>query len=398
MSKNKSRDFRVGLEKDKRRRAKNKTRKPVRRQKSKKPRRNDWMQYSDEYWEEVEVETFERVMPLDENERRQAVEQMAYKSKMVEAEPATGKNTEQSYDLLGTVTEMSSGLCTVRLEDREVLCSVRGSLKTEETGFTNILAVGDRVAISMRDDKRGVVEEILPRASMLARQDVFANHLQQVVVANVDQVLIVTAWRQPHIWLELIDRYLISAERNNLQPVICLNKMDLAEDLDEVHVIMQPYLDLEYPVLFTSAVSGMGIEDLQAQLDGCTTVLAGMSGVGKSSLLIALHPELELRTKTVSEQSGEGRHTTTQVSLLWLETGAVVDTPGMREFGLAGLHPNDVEIFFPEMEGLAHMCRFRDCRHISESECAIQEAVALGKVPESRYHSYKKIYEELSGS
>jgi ribosome biogenesis GTPase len=217
--------------------------------------------------------------------------------------------------------------------------------------------------------------------------------LQQVIVANVDQLLIVSSWREPVIWLELIDRYLIAADRNQLPAVICVNKMDLAEDRQASEVMLRPYRELGYLVVLTSAHTGEGIEQLNVLLDNRLTVLAGLSGVGKSSLLAAAQPGLQLRTGVVSEHSGEGRHTTTQTTLIRLENGgAVVDTPGIREFGLSGLRRHELVQFFPEIAALAQNCRFTDCTHLNEPDCAVQAAEATGVIAASRYHSYQQIY------
>jgi ribosome biogenesis GTPase len=282
------------------------------------------------------------------------------------------------------------------MQGQDLLCGLRGSLSAQETGFTNVVAVGDHVIVSPDGAGRGVVEAVLPRRSVLARPDVFASHLQQVIVANADQLLIVASWREPAVWLELIDRYLIAAERHNLLPVICVNKVDLAEDEDICRAKLRPYVDLGYRVLFTSALTGAGVDELRDLLRDKTTVLAGLSGVGKSSLLAAVQPGLRLRTADVSD-SGEGRHTTTQVTLLKLDPGGfVVDTPCIREFGVSGLEKGELIRFYPEIAAVAGECHFGNCSHIAEPDCAVREAVRQGRVPEARYHSYQKIYVTLS--
>jgi ribosome biogenesis GTPase len=296
----------------------------------------------------------------------------------------------------GLVVEVSTGLCRVDLDGRTLVCGVRGSLSAEESGFTNVVAVGDAVVVSEDGSGQGVVEAVLPRRSFLARPDVFYGHLQQVIAANVDQVLIVASWREPHLWPELVDRYLIAAERNHVAPVICVNKVDLADDPAACRAALRPYLNLGHQVLFTSALTGEGVDELRRVLRGRTTVLAGLSGVGKSSLLAAVQPGLQLRIAEVSERSGEGRHTTAQVNLLRLEgSGCVVDTPGIREFGLSGLRRQELVRFYPEIGAVASRCRFSDCSHTHEPGCAVKAAVKQGLVPATRYHSYRKIYQDL---
>jgi ribosome biogenesis GTPase len=303
----------------------------------------------------------------------------------------------------GVVVEVSSSLCRVDLEGRELTCALRGSLTAEETGYTNVVAVGDRVMVAENGSEQGIVEAVLPRRSVLARPDVYSSggrtidrHRLQLVAANVDQLLIVASWRNPHFWPELVDRYLITAQRNDLLPIICVNKVDLAEEIAECRAGLEPYLKLGHRVLFTSALTGEGVSRLRQALFARSTVLAGMSGVGKSSLLAAVQPGLELRTAAVSERSGEGRHTTAQVSLVWLEGGgAVVDTPGIREFGLSGLLRDELVHFYPEIAAVEKGCRFNNCSHTHEPDCAVKAAVKRGDLSPTRYHSYEQIYQDL---
>jgi ribosome biogenesis GTPase len=262
-----------------------------------------------------------------------------------------------------------------------------------------VVAVGDEVIASGDGAGRGIVETVLPRRSVLARPDVFYGHLQQVIVANADQVLVVASWRDPPLWPELLDRYLIAAERSGLAPIVCINKTDLAEDISACRTALRPYLGLGYRVLLTSALTEEGVDRLRETLQDKTTVLAGMSGVGKSSLLNAVQPGLQLRTAQVSDYSHTGRHTTAQVNLLRLEIGGyVVDTPGIREFGVAGLRRKDLIDFYPELAAMEGQCRFKDCSHTHEPGCAVRDAVGQDRAFETRYRSYQQIYESLPES
>jgi ribosome biogenesis GTPase len=348
--------------------------------------------------DELEWPQTERIMPRGERERRRTVMATAWAKLEEEDAPDDVLLPEETSGQRGVVVEVSSSLCRVDVDGRDVLCGLRGSLSSHDTGFTNVVAVGDQVLVSQDGAERGIVEAVLPRKSTLARPDVFYDHLQQVIVANADQLLIVASWRDPVIWLELIDRYLIAAERHNLRPVICVNKVDLAKDEAICRRTLQPYLDLGYRVLFTSALTGVGIKELGEVLRGKTTVLAGLSGVGKSSLLARVQPGLQLRTGNVSDHSGEGRHTTTQVTMLPLAMGGyVVDTPGIREFGLSGMQREELVRFYAEIMTAARCCRFGNCSHLHEPGCAVQAAVQDGRISEARYHSYTKIYSTLPG-
>ena len=340
----------------------------------------------------------ERVMPIGERERRSANRDMASTLLEAQSEPPESQTAGQALGDCGIVVEVSTGLCRVETDGRQVLCSLRGSLRATQAGFTNVVAVGDRVYMQETDGGQGVVTAVLPRRTTLARPDVSQSHLQQVIVANADQLLIVASWREPAIWLELIDRYLITAQRSGLTPLVCVNKVDLADDAEACHRELQPYLQLDYRVLFASATRGDGVDELRQRLLGRTTVLAGLSGVGKSSLLQAVQPGLRLRTSEVSERHHAGRHATTQVNMLRLEMGGfVVDTPGIREFGLAGLGKRDLAQYYPEIVALGIDCRFSDCCHIDEPGCAVRAGVGQGLVSEARYHNYCKILVELPG-
>ncbi len=345
--------------------------------------------------EQISLPRSERVMPRGEHERRQKIWAMALAE--VEAQQSASEEPPELAGQRGTVVEVSSSLCRVDLGGCSLMCGLRGSLSAQDTGFTNVVAVGDEVIVQDGNGTgHSIIEAVLPRRSALARPDVYRSHLRQVIVANADQVLIVASWRDPAIWLELVDRYLIAAERNNLRPIICVNKVDLAEAEAICRKTMQPYLDIKYRVLFTSALTGEGINELRQVLQGQTTVLAGMSGVGKSSLLAAVQPGLHLRTAEVSQSSGEGKHTTTQVTMLQLEMGGyVVDTPGIREFGLSDLRQSELVNYYPEFAAAAARCRFSDCSHRHEPGCAVKLAVQQGRIAQARYHSFEKIYQTL---
>ena len=370
-----------------------------RNRKDKRVRRKEWIPENLDDLDALDaLPQIERVVPLGERERRESMMSAALASlqedRSCEDEtPPSPQPPGQS----GVVVEVSSGLCRVDVNGRSQLCSLRGSLSAEDTGLTNVVAVGDDVMVSSNGTDRGVVEAVLPRRSALVRPDVFRSHLSQVIVANAEQLLVVASWREPAIWFELVDRYLIAAQRNGLAPLICVNKIDLVQDMAACQRALQPHRDLGFRVLFTSALTGQGVDELRDVLHGNTTVLAGLSGVGKSSLLTAVQPDLDLRTGRVSDQSNEGRHVTTQATMLRLKGGGyVVDTPGIREFGLGGLHQGELVQYFPEICALQPQCRFSNCLHIHEPGCAVQMAVQDGAVAATRYHSYVKIHRDLA--
>ena len=294
----------------------------------------------------------QRIMPLDERDRREAVTDGA--TAVLQTDLTDEKwqaMADETPFLLGKVVEVSRGLCRAQVNGDTIVCDVRGILTAEGSGYNNLLAVGDRVLVQPLSDERGLVEGVLPRRSGLARADSFDTHLRQILAANVDQLLVVAAWLEPKLWLQMVDEYLIGAQRNGLKTAVCLNKIDLAKNMADVEATVAPYRQLDIPVFLTAAAEGVGVEPVRDFLRGQATVLAGLSGVGKSTLLNAVQPGLELRTSAVSNmKSREGRHTTTQALMVPLAMGgSVVDTPGIKDMGLHGMHPDDLIIHYPEL-------------------------------------------------
>jgi ribosome biogenesis GTPase len=242
------------------------------------------------------------------------------------------------------------------------------------------VAPGDRVLYS-----RHGVEHILPRRTVLARYT-GSGRGERVLAANIDAVVLVASFGNPPLRPGLIDRYLIAIARGGAQPLICVNKSD--QSTAQERALIAPYEALEIPVLLCSAHTGEGLEDLRRQLAAKLCVFTGHSGVGKSSLLNALSPRLALETAEVSGATGKGRHTTTAASLHEIGDGIrVIDTPGIREFGVQPLPADEVA----EFAAYAPLCRFRDCTHTHEPECAVKAAVASGRIPEIRYEAYRKL-------
>lgn len=374
-----------------------------------KVRRRDWTEtYIEDPngYDDLDIEAAERVMPKGEIEWRQA---KVIRSPLHEGIGIAAAHAESSMQAShnsadpgaiersrGTVVEIATGLYTIQTPAGRYVCNLRKALRVEHSGYSNMLAVGDEVIVAHNGHERGTVDAILPRRSALARPDPFNTFKQQVIVANVDQLLIVASWRNPAFWPELTDRYLIAARRHGLVPVIVINKVDLAEDRWELDATQAAYRDAGCRVIATSAVQGAGLEELGQVLAGRTTALAGLSGVGKSSLLSAVEPGLNLKIGDVSERRHEGRHTTTQVTLHPLASGGfVADTPGIREFGLAGLKKADLNRFYPEFAEAAEACEYANCTHTREPWCAVKSAVRAGRLSRMRLESYWKIFHDL---
>ena len=358
------------------------------------PRNKRWTAEDPDRWDDQDHARQERIMPVDEGDRRRAVEQAAFETNRARANGPGSRETTPEQQI-GVVVAVARDSYEVKLGGRTLRCTIRGSLTAEQSEYTNLVAVGDEVTL-IDGEETGVIESVLPRRSALVRPDVFHPHLQQVIAANAHQLLIVSSWREPAIWLELIDRYLISAERFGLQPIICVNKADLVEDDAEFSDMLRPYRQLGYQMVATSAVTGEGVNELRGLLRDRMTILAGLSGTGKSSLAAAVQPGLQLRTAEVNDYSGEGRHTTRQVTMHPLDIGgSMVDTPGIKVFGLSGLRRQELSPFFPEIHDRAVDCRFADCSHLNEPDCAVRATLETGVIAASRYHSYTLIHASL---
>ncbi len=268
-------------------------------------------------------------------------------------------------------------------------CGVRRVLKNLAIDGRNVVAVGDRVWFRPDGDEQGMIEKVDPRTGTVTRG--YRNR-EHVIVANVDQVVIVSAFVNPELKLPLIDRYLISAEKGGVIPIIVLNKADLV-DFAEYQWVFGLYAQLGYEVIVCSATDGQGVERLRTVLKDRTTAVSGQSGVGKSSLLNSIQPELNLKVGEISSWTRKGKHTTTYAELLRLEQGGyVVDTPGLRQFELWDLEPWELEGFFIEFRPFIPHCRYPDCSHIHEDGCAVKSALYRDLIHEGRYESYLKLY------
>ncbi len=289
----------------------------------------------------------------------------------------------------------SNHIAIVELDGKPLSCTVSGRLKNLNFETRSLVFAGDWVHIDRtNDDPR--IEEILPRENSLSRfsEDGFQKEI--VVAANIDQVVITCSWTQPELRLGLLDRYLCSAEIAEIDAVICVNKVDLAESLDEVNDAFDYYIRSGYPVCLTSAATGLGIDDLRSMLIGKQTVFSGHSGVGKTSLINLLHPEHDAEVSHISESTGKGRHTTTRTSLIPFTFGGyLVDTPGIKTFGLHRGDQAALPLVFPGFARYAAACKFNDCTHTHEVDCGVKNAFEKGEIPEERYESYLRIMESL---
>lgn len=297
----------------------------------------------------------------------------------------------------GVVIQGTGGIWEVRTDSgAQVFASMRGRLKREDEGILK-LAVGDRVTMTVDPNPTVgcTITHIHKRHGKLARRAPGGARGERVVVANLDQVLVVFAAARPDPHPRMLDRFLVIAEANDLAARIVVNKCDLLTE-SASHAWFRDHAAAGYPVHYTSVRTGEGLDELRAEVQGRCSALSGPSGVGKSSLMNALFPTLDLRIGEVSDSVNKGRHTTVGAVLHPLPGGGfVADTPGLREVGLWGIHADDVAYCFPEFRPFYNTCRFADCTHRVEPGCAVREAVDAGNISQARFESYLKLREEL---
>lgn len=280
----------------------------------------------------------------------------------------------------GMIVKGISGFYYVKTENIILECKARGKFKNKK--ITPL--VGDMVEISLQNGGC-VIDDILPRKTELVRPP----------AANVDQAVVVFAAARPDPKYELLDRFLLLCEYNSLDVVICINKIDLA-DREEIDRMLLPYRDGGYMVLYTSTLTGKGIEELKGVLKDRITVFAGPSGVGKSSLLNSLQPSFSVKTGEISEKIGRGKQTTRHTELLELKDGGyVLDTPGFSSLDIDFIDKMELQQLFPEFSDFIDLCRFTGCSHVAEPDCAVKDAVSKKSINVSRYESYVRLFNEL---
>lgn len=367
---------------------KNKVRANFRKNRSVRTRNKDLTRHFDSDNEAVEdVETRQSVSGKGDLTRKRTVAGAKV------AEDASGTillpEIDKSVCRLGRVLRVQ-GLVSTVLQDDGVIrrCATRRLLKTLHTSQRHVVAAGDIVWVRPEGADEGIIERVEPRRGVLCRT---SRQRQHILVTNVDQVLVVSSAAEPRLKPNLLDRYLITAERAEIEPIICINKVDLVDPAD-LQPLMGVYSQLGYRVLLLSATKGWGIAALRRLLAGRETAVTGQSGVGKSSLLNLLEPGLDLRVQSVSTETDKGRHTTTTAELIPLSTGGfVVDTPGIRQFQLWDVISEEVAGYFRDLRPYVSHCRYPDCTHTHEEPCAVKDAVADGYIDVRRYESYLQI-------
>ena len=277
---------------------------------------------------------------------------------------------------------------------------IKGVLKIDGITSTNPIAVGDEVMIDIESESANtaMITEILPRRNYINRQSPAHKKQHHIVAANLDQSLLFATLKDPKTSQGFIDRFLVTCEAYHVPAIVVFNKADLykTKEQEKYAALKEMYDDIGYRTILMSVKTNEGVQEVKDALQGKTTLLSGHSGVGKSSFINSIFPELQLKTQDVSGWSGKGLHTTTFAEMFDLPTGGkVIDTPGMREFGLVDITRQELSHYYPEMARLITECQFNNCLHINEPGCAVKEAVAEGNINEERYISYYNILESI---
>lgn len=310
--------------------------------------------------------------------------------------------------LEGRVLSINPQGIIVDWQGEKISCVLKGLLKKEKTHAKNLVAVGDFVLFEKMAEGEGIIAHVKPRNTILSRADNLSRRKEQLIAVNIDQVIITASVVHPPLKSSIIDRYIIAARKGGMKPLIVINKIDLLEDEENYDPIflakerliykeaVQAYAAARVPLISLSTVQGAGMEELKKAMHDKSSVFSGQSGVGKSSLINAI-TGLRLRVGEVIEKTKKGAHTTTTTQLIPLEFGGwCVDTPGIKSFGVWNLDREEVEGYFPEIHDLGLACKFSDCTHTHEEQCAVLKALEEERLSLLRYESYQALRESVS--
>ena len=295
---------------------------------------------------------------------------------------------------IGLVMRSTGSWYDVRSNEGTIMqCRLKGKFKIKGFKVTNPIAVGDKVVYELEDEVRnaGIISDILPRENYIIRQSVHKTAHGHLLATNLDQAILIATLDFPRTSLGFIDRFLVAAESFRIPTVLVFNKLDLLneEQISYQHELTELYESLNYKCIFTSALDGTGVDDFFNILKEKVSLISGHSGVGKSTLVNAISPDLDLRTSEVSTFANKGVHTTTFAEMFEIAPETfIIDSPGIKELGLADMEKEEIGHYFPEILELISLCRFHNCMHLDEPNCAVKEAVMEERIAQSRYFSY----------
>ncbi|AWL78997.1 ribosome small subunit-dependent GTPase A [Capnocytophaga canimorsus] len=273
-------------------------------------------------------------------------------------------------------------------------CRIKGKFRIRGIRNTNPVAVGDVVDFELEDSGNGVITEIHPRSNYIIRKSVNLSKQTHIIAANIDYAFLIVTLNNPPTFTTFIDRFLVTAQAYDIPVVLLFNKIDTynQEELDEIRYLAGLYRSIGYQCIGISATENKNIDKVKALMHNKTSMISGHSGVGKSTLINAIAPQLNLKTATISQQHQQGQHTTTFAEMFDLNFGArIIDTPGIKGFGVVDMEKEEIGDYFPEFFALKHECKYNNCLHIDEPQCAIKQALEEDKIAWSRYKSYLQI-------
>lgn len=338
---------------------------------------------------DIEEEFHSRDRKASRKERKEAQKRDRSHAKKTDVEKILHVEPEGVEGRVGRVLKMTSGIVTVDLGGEIRCCGLRGTLKQAKRDEKNIVTVGDFVLV----DKEDQIIHVKERTSFLSRKDNLRRRKQQIIAANIDQVLITTSIQDPYIKPSLIDRYIISTIKGNMKPVIVVNKIDLSLEDPLLKELENTYSSLGIPFVKVSATTKEGLDELFKIMEGKSSVFSGQSGVGKTSLINEITGE-DYRVGEIVEKTKKGAHTTTNAELIRLDNNTFcVDTPGIKSFSLWDITSSDLLSYFHDLQEYAEDCKFVNCTHVHEPGCAVKEALESGELSKLRYDSYITIRE-----
>ncbi len=279
----------------------------------------------------------------------------------------------------------------VRTDSGEtVSCRLRGQFRIKGIKTTNPIVVGDHVEFIIEADGCGYITRIEPRKNYIDRKSTNLSKISHIIAANIDQAFLVVTMKEPRTSLGFIDRFLLAAEGFRIPTHLVFNKMDIYSEAEKenIEAVRQIYEKIGYPTLLTSTKTGAGIEELKSLMSGKVSLFSGHSGVGKSAIINTIDSNLNLRVGAISDVHNKGKHTTTFAAMFQVADGFIIDTPGIKEFGLIQYKPDEIRDYFREIRSFNNQCRFNNCTHTHEPGCKVQEAVANGEIAPSRYENY----------
>ncbi len=294
----------------------------------------------------------------------------------------------------GIVIKSTGSWISVLRGNKIIQCRIKGKFRIKDIKTTNPVTVGDRVDVELLNDGTGVITAIEPRKNYIIRRATQFHKEAHLLAANIDLAFLMVTLRFPETQPEFVDRFLVTAEAYHIESIIIINKIDLLDKKDDIQLkeFVKTYQLAGYHCILMSLKTGEGVQEIKKLIQGKTNLIAGNSGVGKTSLINYINPNVSLKTNTISESHQSGKHTTTFAELFPLDGNSfLIDSPGIRGFGLIDLSKEEVGLYFPEIFKISKNCRFYNCTHIHEPNCAVMEAVKMKKIGFSRYKSYVSI-------